>query len=257
MRDQDLELIAALVEGRLEDESAARALIDSSPELREEYQAQKLAYQVMRGEGTASMTDSERAALHRDVWTMLHEQTRAKPAGTPWYYRWAPVAAGMFVAIGLVAILSQGGSGDSGEELTIAADMAETTSTAADTADETGGDADSQPETTSRTQATESDGAGAMATEEAGDIYRREADLLRQGVFGGRLQSYDTENDAIEDCIEASGLDRHRVLATLDASSDDDGQRRVAIAFPEGTELATAPLSFVDLDTCEVVYTDG
>lgn len=67
MREHEIDLIAALVEGRLEDETEARALITSSPEMRQEYQAQKLAYEALAGAGMVRMTESERSALHRDI----------------------------------------------------------------------------------------------------------------------------------------------------------------------------------------------
>ncbi|HSM45432.1 MAG TPA: hypothetical protein VK969_10490, partial [Acidimicrobiia bacterium] len=79
MRDDQIELIAALVEGRLEDESEARALIDSAPEFREEYEGQKTAYEMLTRVGTASLSDGERSALHRDVWTSLRQGTNTSP----------------------------------------------------------------------------------------------------------------------------------------------------------------------------------
>ncbi len=114
MRDHELELIAALAEGRLEDESEARALIASSAEHLAEYEAQKLAFETLRSTPPAAMTDIERAALHRDVWTELRSPVPVGASGNPWYYRWMPVAAGMFVVVGLVAVINQGGQDEHG-----------------------------------------------------------------------------------------------------------------------------------------------
>src|ERR687892_348665 len=102
MRDQDLELIAALVEGRLDDETEARALIASSAEAREEYEAQKRAYESLAAMGTAHLTETERATLHRDLWTELRGGDTPERTKTPWYVRWSPVAAGLFVVVGIV-----------------------------------------------------------------------------------------------------------------------------------------------------------
>lgn len=265
MRDHELELIAALVEGRLEDETEARALIASSPELMAEYEAQRAAYDAMREAGTAALSESERSALRRDVWTELRSGARVAPSTTPWYYRWAPAAAGVLLVVGLVAVLAQGGGGDSGEQVVAADEAAEpTTSTAAASQFAESGDDDSAPSDGAEESATTSQGkadSGAdTAASEAITVYQQEAERLRQGVFGERLRAYDSERSTVEACVEQSGLDDHQILATLSAPSEatdtsgDEG--RLAVALPQGAELATAPLFFVDLDTCEVVYTD-
>lgn len=264
MREHELELIAALVEGRLEDESEARALIESSPELGEEYEAQKLAYEAMRDAGTASLRETERAALHRDIWTELRSESTQPASKTPWYYRWVPVAAGLLVVVGLVSVLGPGGD-DSGEEaVNLAADAAETTTTAADAG---AADGDAAPSDGEQAETTSDDDGGsdeaadaATLSEEALNVYRREADLLRQGVYGERLRSYDSADTTLETCVEESGLHGHRILATLSAPMEEtdtpEDERRLAVSYPEDTQLETAPISFVDLDTCEVIYTD-
>ena len=262
MREHELELIAALVEGRLEDESEARALIESSPELGEEYEAQKLAYQALRDTGTASLRDTERAALHRDLWTELRSGSPQPTPKTPWYSRWAPVAAGLLVVVGLVGVLGQGGDDTAEEAVNLAAGMPETTSTAADE-----GEAAMAPEDGQEMEAADDAGGSEtsadadMLSEKALDIYRREADLLRQGVYGERLRPYDSVDVTIETCVEESGLEEHRILATLSAAMEEDDaledERPLAIAYPEGASLEAAAISFVDLDVCEVVYTDG
>lgn len=260
MREHELDLIAALVEGRLEDEAEARALIASSPELREEYEAQKLAYEALQEAGTASLRDTERAALHRDIWTELRSGSAPPVSKRPWYYRWAPVAATLLVVVGLVSVLGQSGD-DTGEEtLTLAADSAETTTTAAAGGDAAPSDGE-QAETTGDDDSGSDEAADAATlSEEALDVYRREADLLRQGVYGERLRSYDSADTTLETCVEESGLVGHRILATLSAPMEEtdtpEDERRLAAAYPEDTQLETAPISFVDLDTCEVVYTD-
>lgn len=267
MRNHELELIAALVEGRLEDETEARALIASSPEYREEYEAQKLAHETLQGVGSAALTDSERASLHRDLWTELHKDAAPTPTRGPWLFRWGAVAAGLFVVVGLVAVLSQAGGGDAADTI-VAADSpaaATTTTAAAESLDESGGEAapgdGEETEPTGDGDDSGADTAGAYTlSEEARNVYQREADLLRQGVYGDRLRSYDSEDTTIEACVEESGLDDHRILATLSAPMEEtdtpEDERRLAVAYPEGAQLDTAPISFVDLDTCEVVYTD-
>jgi len=71
MRKNEIELIAALAEGRLEDETAARALVDSSAAHRAEYEAHKTALEALIAIPSAQLSEHESAALHRDVWTEL------------------------------------------------------------------------------------------------------------------------------------------------------------------------------------------
>ena len=257
MRAYDLELIAALVEGRLDDETEARALIDSSSQHRIEYEAQSLAVETLRGAGTAALSETESAQLHRDLWTALRTEAAAKPAKTPWYHIWAPVAAGLFVIVGLVTVLDQIGGVDADQ---LAADLPVTTAADAetrDTADTGGGEV-------SPTAGEETDG-GATATtaaasdgptDEAAALYAAEAQKVRRGELSTPLQEFSDAGvnaDTEQACVEQAGLVDHRILATL--TSPDDGNR-VAVAHPEDETLADAPIVFVDLTTCEIVYRD-
>jgi hypothetical protein len=257
MRDYDLELIAALVEGRLDDETEARALIDSGPQHRTEYEAQKLAFETLRGTGTAALSETESAQLHRDLWTALRTEAAAKPAKTPWYYIWAPVTAGLFVIVGLVTVLNQIGGVDADQ---LAADLPVTTAADAETlgtAESGGGEASPTVEEETDSGATATTAAGSDgSTDEAVALYAAEAQRVRQGELSAPLQEYSdagVDADTDQACVEQAGLVDHRILATL--SSPDDGSR-VAVAHPEDETLADSPLVFVDLTTCEIVYRD-
>jgi hypothetical protein len=266
MRDHDLELIAALVEGRLEDDTEARALIASSAGAREEYEAQKLAYESLRALGTAHLTEQERTALHRDLWTELRTETVAKGTKTPWYYRWAAVAAGLFVVIGLVAVLSGQQAGDTFDE--IAAELsgdgeggAATTTTAAGGADKDSAGDDAEAESApAETMGEMSEGTtmADAATDENAVLYEAEAERVRQGEFTARLQDYDEEEDGeVDACLEEAGLSDYRPVATVTGPDPTaDGEESLVVAAPDRTVLTEAPLAFVDLDTCQLIYLD-
>jgi hypothetical protein len=283
MRDHDLELIAALVEGRLQDDSEARALIDSAPELRAEYEAQRLAFETLRGLGPTQLSDTERAALHRDLWTELRSGAEARPARRPWYYTWASVAAGLFVIVGLVTVLDQTG-GD--QQVFLAADL----TTVADSINEEDAGSDSaagggeaevpEPPADAGDGATVSTVAASEGLETT--QLSAEAENVRQGAFSAELQQYDGEDVArsstIEACVDRANLEGYDVAALLTPSDEtavsttiagdepaetsssttmaEVEQARLAVAYPENTDLATAPLAFVDLTNCEVVYLD-
>jgi len=268
MRDHDLELIVALVEGRLQDEVEARALIASSDEAREEYEAQKLAYESLRSMGAAHLTENERAALHRDVWTELRAGSPIK-AKTPWYYRWAPVAAGLFVVIGVAAVLSGGGQEAATTFRDIAADLggdgdesaAATSTTTAEAADlySGGDDAGAQAPATDTTQAMTDDTFTPEEMANGGALYAVDAARVREGEFTARLQDYEEESDpAVEACLERAGLTDYRPVATLVPADTTEANfdETIVVSAPEQSVVAEAPLAFVELSTCDVVYLD-
>jgi hypothetical protein len=287
MRDHELELIAGLVEGRLDDEAEARALIASSPEHAQEYEAQKLAYDALRESGSVSMSETERAQLHRDVWTALRSQPAAK-AKSPWWYRWTPVAAGLLVIAGSVAVLNQnlggddsmetfaevGSSLDSGEE----AASASTTAAAADgeTRDSDESDAGGGDVATDTTVAEVEEPEAAPSEPTA--LYSSKAADVREGNYeeAGALpyDDSDTVDPGLEACvteaIEAAGLDGyelHAILEGLDETAEEhdtsttsttltEATAELALVTPEPANVSAAPLAFVDLADCVVVYLD-
>ena len=76
-------------------------------ECRDEYRAQTEVIGWLAATPAAEMTDLEKAALHRDLWTELRNQPAKRPA-TPWWQRLAYVAAGLLVTVGLVSVLNNG-----------------------------------------------------------------------------------------------------------------------------------------------------
>lgn len=273
MRDHELELIAALVEGRLEDETAARALIESAPEYREEYEAQKLAYESLRGMGSAVMSEAERAGLHREVWTELRGAPVAT-TGRPWYYRWVPVAAGLFVVVGVTAVLSQTG-GDSTERLATDLAAAGTTSTAAATApvDETegaagGGETLAEDGQQTVTTAAAQEGAGEEPDSNGtAAVFSQEAARVRQGELSGSdLETFDpdqTSSTELEECLTRLDLGDYQVVATLASPFDETTDttepaiaERLLVAVAEDFDAAKVPVAFISLDGCELVFLD-
>jgi hypothetical protein len=269
MRDHELELIAALVEGRVEDESEARALIESSPELQAEYEAQKTAFEALSALGTASLTETERSSLRRDVWTELRAPVASAPSRSPWYYRWVPALAGMFVLVGLVAVISQGGGDDASESVA----RLNVEPTAADGADagagEVGADADedeAMEEIATTSAATEDDLA---LSPPAVDFYSAQASMVRSGALEEEPTAETTQSPeaAAAPCLEAARLAGYVPLTILTAPIESDTvdlgsipvpseSNPVIVAIPEGANLASAVIAFVDQDSCQVIHLD-
>lgn len=284
MRDHELELIAALAEGRLEDETEARALIASSEEHREEYEAQKRALHALDGAAPATLSEFEKASLHREVWSQLRSPA-TEPARQPWYYRWAPVAAGMFVVVGLVAVLNQGGEPEGATPVNADLD-AGTDTTAASAGSEGGqdsGDGEGAEEAPTEGGAsgetpTTQVSASAVEIEDlvAADFaralsaldhsyYSAEAESIRTSAAADpELQTFEesTPPPALTDCVDQSGISGYSIVGAHPAPSEDEeapapeDANPYIVVKPDDQDLAEAPLAFVDMASCEVIYVD-
>lgn len=260
MRKRELELIAGLAEATLEDETEARALIESSPKHRFEYQTQRTAIEALRSVEPARLSDHERAALHRDVWTEL-QTSPAAASRSPWYYRWAYVAGGLLVVtIGLGTIL--GGGGD---------DAAESFEEVASGLD--GGGAANETaitESASRVATAEDlqdDSAAAPLaplSSQVTKLFDERARLARSGD----LQAFEAgetgaEGDATHaECLAQTELSDYEVLGEISVEEARDfgleAETPYIIAVPAGVDLGPdTPVAFVESGTCVVVHTDG
>jgi hypothetical protein len=267
MRDHEIELISALVEGRLDDESEARALIASSVELQAEYEAQKKAREALVAVGAALMQPDERAALHRDLWTALTSD--ARPSRAPWYYRWVPVTAGLLVVL-VLGTLIVGGQGDTSVDtaaIGAAAESAETTTAAATATTEAASAETTEAMSDEQAAAAPDDGAGRVLDQldtrlfaDANRALRREgADLALAPA-----SSAETAVD-LDECLDEAGVHDVDVLGTIDSASlaelsgdpvPENATGTFIIAVLAGDDLKTASsIFFVDSGSCQLVYT--
>lgn len=263
MRKHEIELVTALAEGTLEDETEARALVASSEKARSEYEAQRIALDALATVSPATLTDSEKAALHRDVWTELSARPSGPQKATTWYFRWSYAAAGLFLVVGLFAVLNTGGfsGGDEAatEELAASSDAGET----ADATVATGG-------------ADQAAGAPTVAGDSAADVeagtadpivefFREQASRVRSGQLYPALafpekdrSSVATENSA---CLTSAGLDEYETLGeiTFDEalSYGLNPETPYLVAVPAGFPInESTPVAFVDLLTCDRIHID-
>lgn len=256
MHEHDLDLIAALADGSLADETEARALIESCDECLAEYQDQVEVLALLVATPTARMNDLERAALHRDLWTELRKSPSTS-GSTPWWVRWSYVAAGLFVTVGLVGVLiGQGllGGGD--------AQSANTFSEIGSGLDDSGdggelplsgfdaeGDEDSATTTAAESAAT----TAAAAVEGLPYPFAELADEARAKLAVDRLSGVldqPEEASAAEECLERLDLADQVVVEELELD------RRYLVVMPEeGTDDLT--VTFLAADDCEIVYVDG
>ena len=262
MRNNEIELIAALVEGELEDETEARALVESSSKHKNEYEAQKTAYQALSSIPPAQLTEHEAAALHRDVWTQLQSQPTAAVAKVPWYYRWSYAAAGLLVVVGLVVVVDQSnpdftptallGGNDAAESEV----FAETNSGLDDEA--------STPSDDAAADATTSGADGGAAEEVDGPSSHVEPNLAGLSAFAAQTRSRELKSfnlaatnfdevmvDEMTQCITDAGLVDHEVVGDVEA------ENHYIVAVPTDIDLGPeTPVSFVETNTCELVHTE-
>lgn len=246
MREHQRELIAALAEGSLEDETDARALLDASPEARAEYQLQLAALDALSGAAPAEMTEMERVQLNRDLWGRLRtEEARTRSAAG--IYGWSLAAAALFVVVGLAAVLGGGilGGEDAGFDA-----ATEATITAGDEASQ-----ETMEAADADTFAEGDGGEAAMPSLSYRSYFEEQAERLRQGDrqrdLGTRTES---EDDAT--CLQTAELIDHEVAAVLNEDGTAPVEGRHLAAVPSREEIGPeTTIHFVETETCVVVYT--
>jgi hypothetical protein len=239
MSRREIELVTALAEGRLEDETEARALIEGNPGLSAAYEAQRRAIEALSQLPIPEMSHGERTALHRDVWTALTTEhiggrsAAQRRAGLTWGY----AAAALLVVVGVAAAVGrftgpeqQGLSGVAAEAVDQGSDEV--------TDDGAGG-------TTL---------AAAPAAEDSADFLAGYADQARAGTLSYTESAMMTEEEteSIERCVDQAGLSDREIEGEI----EEDG-KRFALVVPEGEPLKSdTDIVFVDLETCQIAYRD-
>ncbi len=243
MHKHDLELIAEYAAGTLEDESEARARVESCHTCAQEFTAQNSILAELTGIGPALMTEYERARLHRDVWTELRSPAdTAKPAmSSPWWRSWSfGAAAFVVVAVSLVGVMENFAGGDDSATLNAA-------------------EFDSGADGTADTRAEEAAGGGeqgeeALAPDVDNDLTDRGEETpylliareVRQGPPSeAGVLAFDQKQ---ADCLAQSGLIDHEIVDGFETVTD------LLVAVPTGTDLEVAPVVFVDPENCTVVH---
>ena len=268
LRKHEIDLIAGLVEGSLEDESAVRALIERSEEARAEYEAQRTAYEALRSAEPVAMSESEKAALHRDLWTALQQDPQPAKK-TPWYYKVVPVAAALFVIVGLGAVLTQGvlnqQSGDeaaTAETFTEAAEGLSRQSTSGD------GERSDTVETTAAASADADDNGGAdLAAEEAAPLspalvtaFTEIAEAVRTtGALDDetrfRFLGEPEELEKAAQCLESAGLPDYLIVGEFEDPPESETTYLVVVQSDDDIGPGTQVV-FIDTANCQIAHVE-
>ena len=248
MREHERELIAALAEGALEDETEARALLDASPAARAEYTLQRAALDALSVASPVEMTGLERAQLNRDLWSRLRADEKVKTRPASGIYGWSLAAAALFVVVGLAAVFGGGMLG--GEDAGF--DAATETIAASDEASQ------ETMEAADADTFAEGDGAAApMPSPSAQSFFDEQAERLRRGdELRGSAAGTESEEDAA--CLQRARLTDHVVAAVLDQDGTTPIEGRHLAVVRSGEEIGPeTPVHFVETEICEVVYTSA
>jgi hypothetical protein len=143
MNDKDLDLLLALVEGRLSagDDAAVRSRLSQDPELRNELDMQRLAVVRLQRLPQPSMTATERERLHGALRRELHLSPVAATEAprSRFWARWAPisgVAVAALLLAGIVYVVPRTGDQADTASDVFAADVLETTTPGSENAAE-------------------------------------------------------------------------------------------------------------------------
>lgn len=227
MSRRERELVIALAEGLLEDETEARALIASSPRLLKIYQEQSAALTALSALPPIAMTESEKVDLRRDLWTAYTSQPQPTPTRRRGQLAWGYAAVFMMATVGLFAVLN---GLPTESESTAGLGL---------------GDAESASTSTIAAQSDLRLFANVLELAKAENL---EYDLRAEDA-GRQLEIWN-------ECVEKAGLTQFAVIGTV----EEEGLR-MAIANEIPTEepppsALEQHLVLVDLDTCRVVVRD-
>jgi len=243
MHEHSLDLIAALADGSLSDETEARALVETCETCREEYNAQQSVVASLAAVPPAAMTDLEKAALHRDLWTELRSETADKRSGMPWWQRLSYVAAALFIGVGLVSVFDDVRleGGDAAADTTIAGEIATFDSAGGGEeipfAEDSGAEGGALQEEATVTTA--------AASEALPIPFEELAEEARAGQTE-RVQTLSTDEE-VESCLPRIGLREHVVVDEIESD------RTYLLVMPKDPE-AEPIVTFVALPGCEIVY---
>lgn len=269
LRNREIELIVGLVEGTLEDETEARALLDRSDEARAEFEAQRSVREVLGGVGPARMSEDESAAIRREIWTELRSDPASTRRSTPWIYRLAPVAAVLVLVVGALAVFNRGfqGADETAETFAdAAADIsADTTEAATRGGLESADDDAAEP-------AAEGDGGGEVAEElsvpeaMAPDaFFAAIADLVRSNGLNSVMQfqrffADETLPSDVASCLASSdlvGYDLFGRTTNTEGEGDQASTLEYLVLIGEGAEIGPdTEITFVSIPECEVVHVE-
>lgn len=239
MHRHNLDLIAEYAGGTLADDTKARTLVATCEVCRDEYQSHRSVLAALSTVQRGSMTEHEKARLHRDVASATRGPA-AKTARALWPTWAASAAAVLVVSVGLVGVLNS--LGDSGSS---AADV--TFSEIGSALDGGAGENFGREE-----HDTDAPGQEPQAPSASADYFYDEANtfdsVAKSVVESTNITSTDTGSSEDNECLEQSGLIDYRLVPDVERLTS------LLVAVSVETGVSTPTVAFIDPNTCEVVH---
>lgn len=267
MNEQERDLILGLTAGGLSsaEAAAARAQIDSDPNLALELSIQTNVHDALASLPEISMTAAERSELHSRVRGALNldSSERAMPEPARRRISWWQPLAGLAAAAAVVTAIVVLPGGLGGTDAQDSALESDTTVAAANTRDDGGqevpevgtfgGEESDGPESAGDVQAfTDVDGSDLLALTEGAASPKDINDLLA-GTVGVIRSNVDV--DLLEACLEAIGTSLPSGDKTLLGVGEREGMEVAYFAVIDETGVSS--VITIDLSTCSVVAIDN
>ena len=270
MNDNDIQLIAALVDGELPaaEQGAVLARMESDAELRAAYDEQLAVASTLRSLPEVSMTAAEQTALRTTLRTQLNLDGAvvAAAAAAPWWSRWWAPVTGLATAAVIVFAFVIVPNLDEDSADVVSAPAEATTQATSSLADVPAAESGSDPQDFLIAPGAE-DGAATQTTAAAEAFYEvtaagegaeLELPLLEEeavedeGVALARSQATTftaVDLDEISACF-STALDSWPPLSTSLVGVTGDGQSIIGSAIDPGT--GTETLFYINRATCAV-----
>lgn len=276
--DHDLEIVAALAEGRSTEPDRAHELVRTCPVCAQAYRDHRTVLEAIARDPVPQLDERERLGLRSSVWGDLDLDSApapptTRPARSPWWYRLAPVAAALVVVVGIAVVLPRGGDDSAEVAGTDAFDTAASDlQTESDDGEAATGDGDealaddgadreaaeeaapatteAMTETTRAAEESGDVGAGAQAPPIVTTLEEIEQAQRAFAERAGERREPMTPIPEVTACLESVGPDvAGPLLAWQDGSVDD----REALFVAVGRPGAVARVVVFESETCVVI----
>lgn len=245
MHSHDLDLIAALAEGTLDDETQARAFVQTCDECRAEFEAQTAVLAAIADVPAVTMTENEKAILHRDLWTELRlGEGTEKPTRAQWWYRFSYAAAGVLIVVGIGAGVLQLTGGEQAVQSfsEVGSSLGGGAGPAFDQPDAAGEEAAEAPEAVTADD-------GAMSGSGEGESMDFAAMASEVRARPDTLTAQDRSETDLRACLETAGLVDQEPIALIG---------EYILAVPADQEVGPeTQITFVETGICQVAHVDG
>jgi hypothetical protein len=240
MHRHNLDLIAEYAGGTLADDKKARNLVANCQVCRAEYEAHRSVLAALSSVERNSMSEHEKARLHRDVASALRGPTSKPSAARAWWPTWAASAAAVLVVtVGLMGVLNSLGDSSSSADMTFSEIGSALDGGAG------AGFGGEERNTDAPGQEPQAPPAGADYFYDEDNSFDSVAKSVLELTNRTSTETVSGDDNA---CLEESGLIDYRLVPDVERLTT------LLVAVSAETGDSTPTVAFIDPDTCQVVH---